>query len=113
MLVYSYCEHVGCTGWRLGVVGIHEDNLIDRMIAELPPADRREINDRYGSLTLEPDKLKFIDRMVAESRAVGLNHTAGLSLPQQLQMALFSLFAILDKQDSYTKRCRKICQDRL
>ncbi len=38
--------------------------------------------------------------MVADSRDVALNHTAGLSLPQQLQMTLFSLFALLDEDDA-------------
>jgi aspartate 4-decarboxylase len=113
ILVYSYSKHFGCTGWRLGVVGIQDQNVIDEKIAALPPDDRREVNGRYGALTLAPQDLKFIDRMVAESRAVALNHTAGLSLPQQLQMALFSLFALLDEGDAYKLRCRKICQDRL
>jgi aspartate 4-decarboxylase len=113
ILVYSYSKHFGCTGWRLGVVGIQDQNVIDEKIANLPPDERREVNSRYGALTLAPQDLKFIDRMVAESRAVALNHTAGLSLPQQLQMALFSLFALLDEGDTYKLRCRKICQDRL
>jgi aspartate 4-decarboxylase len=112
ILVYSYSKHFGCTGWRLGIVGIHEDNVMDEKIAALPEAARAELNERYGALTLDPAGLKFIDRMVAESRAVGLNHTAGLSLPQQLQMALFSLFALLDEGDTYKTRCRSICQDR-
>jgi aspartate 4-decarboxylase len=113
ILVYSYSKHFGCTGWRLGIIGIHEKNIIDSKIATLPAADQQALNKRYSPLTLTPEKLKFIDRMVAESRAVALNHTAGLSLPQQLQMALFSLFSLLDEDDAYTKRCRKICQDRL
>jgi aspartate 4-decarboxylase len=113
ILVYSYSKHFGCTGWRLGVVGIHEHNVIDEKIANLPPDAREELNSRYSPLTLTPQDLKFIDRMVAESRAVGLNHTAGLSLPQQLQMALFSLFSLLDEGDTYRTRCRSICQDRL
>ena len=113
ILVYSYSKHFGCTGWRLGVVGIHEKNIIDQKIAGLPLDQQRELNDRYSALTLTPQDLKFIDRMVAESRAVALNHTAGLSLPQQLQMALFSLFALLDEGDTYKTRCRSICQDRL
>ena len=100
ILVYSYSKHFGCTGWRLGVIGIHEKNAIDKMIANLPAADQQELNSRYSPLTLTPQNLKFIDRMVAESRAVGLNHTAGLSLPQQLQMALFSLFGLLDEGDT-------------
>ncbi|MBZ4411195.1 aspartate 4-decarboxylase [Myxococcus sp. XM-1-1-1] len=113
LLVYSYSKHFGCTGWRLGVVALHEDNILDDMIARLPAAQREMLEERYGSITLEPERLKFIDRMVADSRAVALNHTAGLSLPQQLQMSLFSLFALLDKDDAYKKRCRRICRERL
>jgi aspartate 4-decarboxylase len=112
ILVYSFSKHFGCTGWRLGVIGIHERNIIDSMIARLPDAERAEVNRRYESLSLEPDKFKFIDRIVADSRSVALHHTAGLSLPQQLQMTLFSLFAILDEGDVYKRRCRSIVHDR-
>ena len=59
------------------------------------------LNRRYGSISLSSEKLKFIDRMVADSRQVALNHTAGLSVPQQIQMTLFSLFALLDTTNSY------------
>jgi aspartate 4-decarboxylase len=45
--------------------------------------------------------LKFIDRLVADSRSVALNHTAGLSTPQQVQMALFALFSLMDESDQY------------
>jgi aspartate 4-decarboxylase len=113
ILVYSYSKHFGCTGWRLGVVAIHEKNIIDDMIAKQPAAAKKRLNHRYSSLTTEPEKMKFIDRMVAESRCICLNHTAGLSLPQQIQMLLFSSFALLDKNDSYTQRCRAICHKRL
>jgi len=99
--VYSYSKHFGCTGWRLGVIAIHQKNIFDTMIANLSAKERGELNRRYSSITLEPEKLKFIDRMVADSRQVALNHTAGLSLPQQIQMALFSLFALLDTANSY------------
>ena len=113
LLVYSYSKHFGCTGWRLGVIALHEDNVIDRIIARQPEADRAQLHRRYESISLDPDKLKFIDRIVADSRAVALNHTAGLSLPQQLQMTLFSLFSLLDEGDRYKKRCRQIVHDRL
>jgi aspartate 4-decarboxylase len=113
LLVYSYSKHFGCTGWRLGVIALHEDNVIDEMIARLPEKDRDALHRRYQTLTLEPDKLKFIDRIVADSRSVALNHTAGLSLPQQLQMMLFSLFALVDDEDRYKKRCRAIVRNRL
>jgi aspartate 4-decarboxylase len=112
ILVYSYSKYFGCTGWRLGVVALHEDNIIDRAIARLPESEREALRRRYGPLTLDADSLKFIDRMVADSRAVALNHTAGLSLPQQAQMALFSLFALLDDDDAYKKRTRAIIEER-
>jgi aspartate 4-decarboxylase len=110
--VYSYSKHFGCTGWRLGVVAVHQNNIFDKMIAKLPAKTRAALNHRYGPITLEPARLKFIDRMVADSRMVALNHTAGLSLPQQIQMALFSTFALLDKSNSYKELCQLICHRR-
>ena len=111
--VYSFSKYFGCTGWRLGVVAIHQDNIFDKAIAKLPEPIRRQLNTRYGPLTLHPESLKFIDRMVADSRCVALNHTAGLSLPQQVQMTLFSLFALSDKEDRYKKLTKEIVHHRL
>jgi aspartate 4-decarboxylase len=110
--VYSYSKHFGCTGWRLGVVAVHQNNIFDQMIAKLPAKTRAALNHRYSPITLEPERVKFIDRMVADSRMVALNHTAGLSLPQQIQMALFSSFALLDKSDSYKSLCQLITRRR-
>jgi aspartate 4-decarboxylase len=110
--VYSYSKHFGCTGWRLGVVAIHQNNIFDKMLSKLPAKDRASLNRRYSSISLSPEKLKFIDRMVADSRQVALNHTAGLSLPQQVQMALFSLFAILDTANSYKTLCQLVVRRR-
>jgi aspartate 4-decarboxylase len=111
--VYSYSKYFGATGWRLGVVAVHEKNLFDRMIAELPAAQSRQLNRRYSNISLRPERLKFIDRMVADSRQVALNHTAGLSLPQQVQMALFSAFALVDKENAYKRLTQRIVQRRL
>jgi aspartate 4-decarboxylase len=110
--VYSFSKHFGCTGWRLGVIAIHQNNIYDRMLAKLPSKHRAALNRRYSSITLAPEKLKFIDRMVADSRQVALNHTAGLSLPQQIQMTLFSLFALLDTANSYKTLCQLIVRRR-
>ena len=111
--VYSYSKYFGCTGWRLGVIAVHQKNVYDEKLAKLPASARRLLNKRYGAITLQPEKLKFIDRMVADSRQVALNHTAGLSLPQQVQMALFSLFALLDTEDRYKKLTQTIVSGRL
>jgi aspartate 4-decarboxylase len=111
--VYSYSKYFGCTGWRLGVIAVHQDNIFDKMIAKLPDADAKALDKRYGPLTLEPRKIKFIDRIVADSRDVALNHTAGLSLPQQVMMSLFSLFEMMDVDKSYQKASKEIVQQRV
>lgn len=113
LLVYSYSKHYGATGWRLGVIGLHDDNVIDDMLRAQDAAQKARLDSRYGPLSLEPEKIRFIDRLVADSRQVALNHTAGLSLPQQVMMTLFSLFDMLDEGQAYKARIRSIVRQRL
>jgi len=110
--VYSFSKYFGATGWRLGVVAVHQDNIYDRMLAALSKADKQALNKRYSSLSLNPEAMKFIDRMVADSRRVALNHTSGLSLPQQTQMMLFALFALTDSKNAYKHLTRRIVKRR-
>ena len=110
--VYSYSKYFGCTGWRLGVIAIHENNIFDQRIAKLADADLKKLDKRYGALTLTPRKIKFIDRIVADSRDVALNHTSGLSLPQQVMMSMFSLAELMDEAKSYQKACMEIVHRR-
>ena len=112
MCVYSFSKYFGATGWRLGVIALHEENIYDKMISALPEKDKQRLAKMYSSLSLHPDKIKFIDRVVANSRQVALNHTAGLSTPQQIQMLLFATFALLDKENSYKKDCIDILHNR-
>lgn len=112
ILVYSYSKFFGATGWRLGAIALHENNIFDKMLANYPEEDKKELNTRYERITLDPAKLKMIDRFVADSRAVALNHTAGLSTPQQIQMTLFSLASLSDKEDKYKIASRKIVRNR-
>jgi len=111
--VYSFSKYFGCTGWRLGVIAVHENNVFNEMIAALPESEKQRLRKRYGPLTLTPDKIKFIDRLVADSRQIALNHTAGLSMPQQVMMTFFSLFDLTDEKQEYKKLTRRICQERL
>jgi aspartate 4-decarboxylase len=111
--VYSYSKYFGCTGWRLGTIAVHEKNIFDDMIAKLPAEHVKALDKRYGGLTLEPRKLKFIDRIVADSRDIALNHTAGLSLPQQVMMTMFSLYELMDAKKDYQKACMEIVHKRI
>ncbi|HEY2994525.1 MAG TPA: aspartate 4-decarboxylase [Methylomirabilota bacterium] len=110
--VYSYSKYFGCTGWRLGVIAVHQDNIFDKAIARLPEADLRALDRRYGAISLAPRQVKFIDRLVADSRDVALNHTAGLSLPQQVMMTMFSLAELMDADKKYQKACKEIVHRR-
>ena len=112
ILVYSFSKHFGATGWRLGVIATHRDTILDRQIAQLGEADKTILDKRYGTLAVEPRKIKFIDRLVADSRTVAQNHTAGLSTPQQVQMALFSLFALMDESNAYKKAVKRVIRRR-
>lgn len=111
--VYSFSKYFGVTGWRLGVVAIHHKNVFESRLGKLDTVDREEVISRYQSIVEEPKDLKFIDRIVADSRQVALNHTAGLSTPQQIQMMIFSAFALLDEKDVYKEQTKEICKRRL
>lgn len=111
--VYSYSKYFGCTGWRLGTIAVHEDNIFDEKIAAQPEPIQKLLDKRYGGLTLEPRKIAFIDRIVADSRDVALNHTAGLSLPQQVMMTLFSASELMDEKKAYQKACIGIVKKRV
>src|ERR1700759_1899944 len=82
------------------------------MIAKLPDQHLKALDKRYGPITLEPRNFKFIDRIVADSRDIGLNHTAGLSLPQQVMMTMFSLYELMDEKKDYQKACMEIVHKR-
>jgi len=41
ILVYSYSKYFGATGWRLGVIGINQGNVMDEMIAALPKRQKK------------------------------------------------------------------------
>ncbi|SAK55122.1 aspartate aminotransferase [Caballeronia pedi] len=112
ILVYSYSKYFGATGWRLGVIATHRENVLDTQLAALSQAQRARLHERYESITTAPDKLKFIDRLVADSRTVALNHTAGLSTPQQVQMVLFSLFSLMDTPDAYKNALKRLIRSR-
>ncbi len=112
ILVYSFSKYFGATGWRLGVIATGKDNVMDAALKAQPQAERDRLTRRYQSIIPDVGKLAFIDRLVADSRVVALNHTAGLSTPQQVQMVLFALFALMDEADGYKAELKKLIRRR-
>ncbi|MBR0682952.1 bifunctional aspartate transaminase/aspartate 4-decarboxylase [Roseomonas eburnea] len=107
--IYSFSKYFGCTGWRLGVIAVARDNVLDDALAEQPD----EVAEmRYAALSPTPRRMRLIDRMVADSRDVALNHTAGLSLPQQAMMALFALAELTDRHHAYRREVNAVLHRR-
>jgi len=112
LLVYSFSKFFGATGWRLGAIAVHDENVFDAALAAHSETEKKRLDARYASLTTKPRDLRFIDRLVADSRAVALNHTAGLSGPQQLQMALFALNGLMDREHRYKDAAKGLIRQR-
>jgi aspartate 4-decarboxylase len=100
------------TGWRLGTIALYEENVFDKLIRGLPGIKLDELKRRYAGISTHPEDIKFIDRIVADSRQVALNHTAGLSTPQQVQMVFFAIFDLMDSKNEYRQLTKNICHRR-
>ncbi len=99
ILVYSFSKLYGVTGWRTGLIAMNQSNVCDRLLKELPEEDREFLRDEYAIVTSEPDDMPFLDRVVADSRSIGLYHTSGLSTPSQVFMALMALTHLVSAED--------------
>jgi aspartate 4-decarboxylase len=108
VFIYSFSKYLGGTGWRLGIIMLDENNVIDKMIARLGKKETKQLYNRYKLVTFDPASLKFIDRLEADSREESLAHTGGLSCPQQAIMCLFCLFHLMDENLTYRATIRQI-----
>ncbi|MBI5345775.1 MAG: bifunctional aspartate transaminase/aspartate 4-decarboxylase [Chlamydiae bacterium] len=111
--VYSYSKFFGVTGFRLGVIMLHEKNIFDDLINNLPSSDKKKLMKRYSIVSPHPENIKFIEKLEMDSRALALAHTGGLASPLQAQMCLLSLFALMDKEKVYKKNLQNILKKRL
>lgn len=110
--IYSYSKYFGATGWRVGTIAVARDSIFDQLIAKLPDESTAKLAARYASVSSDPGSIPFIDRIVADSRDVALNHAAGLSSPQQVMMTLFSLYSLMDEGQAYKDEVMAICHER-
>lgn len=101
--VYSFSKYFGVTGWRLGLIMMHKNHIIDKKIKELPRKDKDELDKRYSVVSTLPSKIPFIERIQLDSRDEALAHTGGLSGPQQSIMTLFALYELMDERKEYKK----------
>ena len=113
ILVYSFSKLYGATGWRIGAVAMHRENVCDRLLANLSVEDKAFLKREYASVTPDVEALPFIERLVADSRSIGLYHTSGLSTPAQVFMAFLSLsHLIYGAADPYFELSKRIFSKR-
>src|SRR6202034_4365965 len=43
--VYSFSKYFGCTGWRLCVIAVNQDNIFDEKIAALSAAAKKRLDE--------------------------------------------------------------------
>ena len=116
ILVYSFSKLYGVTGWRVGLIAMNRSNVCDRLLGELPPEDQAFLRDEYAIVTEEAEKMPFLDRVVADSRSIGLYHTSGLSTPSQVFMVMMSLthlvYAGAGQEDPYIRLANEMIRER-
>ena len=113
ILVYSFSKLYGVTGWRTGLIAMNKDNVVDRLISELPENDRKELSAEYSIVTNDPDSMKFIERVTADSRSIGLYHTSGLSTPSQIFMDFMALSHLAGGEtDEYIELANDVVTER-
>lgn len=112
ILVYSYSKLYGVTGWRAGLIAMNKHNVIDDYLKNLPENEKAFLNNEYAIVTTEPENMKFIERIVADSRSIGLYHTSGLSTPVQIFMVFMSLTNLVTDEDKYIEASNNLVRKR-
>ena len=111
--VYSLSKFFGTTGWRLGLCMVAKDTRITKMIQNLPKKDLKALSQRYDTVSMDPYKLTFMQRLVDDSRQVAMAHVGGLSTPQQVLIGLFLYYALHDRSHIYRAEVRAALRRRI
>ncbi len=113
ILVYSFSKLYGATGWRIGLIATNKDNVMDELLLKLPKKDMDALNKEYSIVTNETQSFKFIERVAADSRSIGLYHTSGLSTPSQVFMDLIALTNLVEgEKDPYIEQSNELVRQR-
>ena len=113
ILVYSFSKLYGVTGWRVGLIAMNIDNICDRLTNRLSEEDKDKLRREYAIVSYDFEEMPFLERMVADSRSIGLYHTSGLSTPSQVFMDMMALtHLICEEEDPYIGLANRIVDDR-
>lgn len=96
--IFSFSKLWGVTGWRMGIVFMAQDNIIDNGML-LQHKTERSSTDGTSLITKDRiSRLNFIKQVLKLSRNVVNGHTAGLSTPQQVYMSICAVHGLVDSQ---------------
>lgn len=113
ILVYSFSKLYGVTGWRVGLIAMNKENVCDRLLSEMGEEDKSILKKEYSIVTPDPEEMKFLDRVVADSRSIGLYHTSGLSTPSQVFMDIMALtHLVYAEEDPYIELANETVEER-
>jgi aspartate 4-decarboxylase len=118
--IYSCSKYFGTTGWRLGITMIRKDNNLNKLFKTLSTNKIEDLKKRYELVSITPNKIPIMDRIVMDSRQVAEEHVGGLSTPQQTLMGLFLFYDYYESKNgpiignqTYSERIHKILDTRL
>lgn len=112
ILVYSFSKLYGATGWRTGLIAMSSDNVCDHLLDKLSEEDKKTLWAEYEIAVPDPPSMKFIERLTADSRSIGLYHTSGLSTPSQVFMDIMALSHTTYAKDKYIELANKTVNER-
>ena len=97
--MYSFSKYFGVTGWRMGMIVMHPENIVDKkLLPNLSNRVKKDLDKRYSIVTeTGQENLTFMQRLVLDSRDVAEAHTGGLATPQQTLMSLFAVYDMTHK----------------
>ena len=118
--IFSLSKYFGTTGWRLGITMIRKDNNFGYLFKTLSTKNINNLKDRYELVSIKPNNLDMMTRIVMDSRQVAEEHVGGLSTPQQVLIGLFLFYDYYEEKNgpiignkTYKKRIHNILDKRI
>lgn len=112
--MFSYSKYFGTTGQRLGLIALHNRNIIDsKLLKNRTPEVINSINQRYRTVSLNLISIKFIDRILLDSRQMTEQNRPGLSTPRQTIMGIIGAHELIVTNSSYKYEIQNLLKNRV
>lgn len=108
--IYSFSKYFDITEWNLGSIFMHKSNIIDNKLLKKAP---QVVHNRYLIFNIIPNKIKFIDRILIDSKQFSEYHTVGMSPSHQTILSLFIMYDLMNKDKFYNKQNKSILYNKI